>query len=57
MQDTDPDLPWLVEICPASTLKQLGLYRPYRLGTSPAERERRQNARAAIPAAIVEAGR
>jgi hypothetical protein len=30
MQDVAEDRPWLLEICPASTLKQAGLYRPYK---------------------------
>jgi hypothetical protein len=30
MQPPRPDVPWLVEICPASTLKNLDLYIPYK---------------------------
>ena len=30
MQAAASDKPWMLEICPASTLKQLGLYRPYK---------------------------
>jgi hypothetical protein len=30
MQTAASDKPWVLEICPASTLKQLGLYRPYK---------------------------
>jgi hypothetical protein len=30
MQRAEPDRPWLLEICPASTLKRLGLYVPYK---------------------------
>ncbi len=30
MQKTAADKPWLIEVCPASTLKDLGLYTPYK---------------------------
>jgi hypothetical protein len=30
MQPPRPSVPWLVEICPASTLKKLDLYFPYK---------------------------
>lgn len=30
MQPARPDSPWLLEICPASSLKRAGLYRPYK---------------------------
>lgn len=30
MQRTSPGRPWLLEICPASTLKRMGLYQPYK---------------------------
>jgi hypothetical protein len=32
MQRADPGVPWLVEICPASTLKNDGVYVPYKGG-------------------------
>ncbi|UCG34229.1 MAG: hypothetical protein JSU68_06250 [Phycisphaerales bacterium] len=42
MQQAKPDRPWLLEICPASTLKSLGMYAPYkgRIGACRAGRER-----------------
>lgn len=30
MQRMSPSQPWLLEICPASTLKEMGLYQPYK---------------------------
>jgi hypothetical protein len=30
MQPPHPDRPWLIEVCPASTLKRLNRYRPYK---------------------------
>lgn len=30
MQNADPDKPWIAEICPACTLKEMGLYQPYK---------------------------
>ncbi|MBC7085113.1 MAG: hypothetical protein H5T43_01920 [Methanomethylovorans sp.] len=30
MQPLSPDVPWIVEICPASTLKKEGIYLPYK---------------------------
>jgi hypothetical protein len=32
MQEAEEDKPWLLEICPASTLKRGGLYAPYKGG-------------------------
>jgi hypothetical protein len=43
MQEPSPRRPWLVEVCPASTLRQLGLRRPYKGRGS-----ERRRARAAI---------
>lgn len=42
MQPPRPGLPWLLEVCPASTLKRAGLYRSYkgRSGEHRAARER-----------------
>jgi hypothetical protein len=34
MQSMRPDRPWVLEVCPASTLKHEGLYRPYKGNTS-----------------------
>ena len=33
MQTPEPDKPWVLEICPASTLKRLNLYRTYKKNT------------------------
>ncbi|MBP2031120.1 hypothetical protein J2755_002068 [Methanohalophilus levihalophilus] len=30
MQNPDPNKPWIAEICPACTLKEMGLYQPYK---------------------------
>jgi hypothetical protein len=43
MQKTAADRPWILEICPASTLKQAGLYMPYKGRT-----EEHRTARASI---------
>jgi hypothetical protein len=51
MQRPQPDRPWLIEICPASTLKQLYLYTPYK-GRQP----QHQAARASIVRAIRQIG-
>jgi hypothetical protein len=40
MQDPEPGKPRLVEICPASTLKRLGLYKPYKNNTDEQESAR-----------------
>ena len=42
MQTLRPDRPWLLEICPASTLKRMGLYRPYKGKTRPHRAMRRE---------------
>jgi hypothetical protein len=39
MQPPDPDAIWLLEICPASTLKQMKLYRPYKGANLAKERD------------------
>lgn len=41
MQEYAPDRAWIVEACPASTLKSLGLYRPYK-GTDRSHRAHRR---------------
>lgn len=41
MQAPDPGKPWLLEVCPASTLKRTGLYQPYK-GRDPARRAARR---------------
>jgi hypothetical protein len=51
MQPALPDRAWLLEVCPAGTLKQRGLYIPYK-GSAPA----RQDARARILAALEACG-
>lgn len=51
MQPLRPAVPWLLEVCPASTLKRAGLYRPYK-GSGP----ERWAARAEILAALGAAG-
>lgn len=40
MQPLQPDKPWLLEICPASTLKQMGLYRRFPRYKLPGEESR-----------------
>jgi hypothetical protein len=42
MQSALPDRPWILEICPASTLKQKGLYQPYK-GRSEEHRQAREH--------------
>jgi hypothetical protein len=48
MQPVRADRAWLMEICPASTLKRARLYRPYKGGHTPSERAQRAVARARI---------
>ena len=45
--EAKPDLPWLLEICPASTLKRLGLREPYK-----GRKQGRQQARERIVEAL-----
>lgn len=49
VESPDPSRAWLAETCPASVLKFLGLYRPYK-GPTPAARQMRRD----IIAALVE---
>jgi len=48
MQSPHDDQPWLIEICPASTLKRLDLYLPYK-GKSDQQRASRTTILAALP--------
>lgn len=41
MQPTEPGKPWLLEICPASTLKRIEIYAPYK-GVSPQQAANRR---------------
>lgn len=49
MQPPAPNRAWLLEICPAATLKQMGLYQPYK-GAAPGRRETRARILAALEA-------
>jgi uncharacterized protein DUF429 len=49
VEQADPDRAWIAETCPASVLKFLGLYRPYKGKAPPARKMRRE-----ILAALVE---
>jgi hypothetical protein len=49
MQPPAPDRAWLLEICPAATLKQMGLYRSYK-GVAPGRRESREHILTALEA-------
>ena len=42
MQAPEPDKPWILETCPASTLKRLNLYKTYKKNT-PEQREARSH--------------
>lgn len=42
MQPAKPGRPWLLEVCPASTLKQEGLYQPYKGKTRQHRAQRRR---------------
>lgn len=51
VQEARPGVPWLVEVCPAATLKAQGLYRPYK-----GRGKEREVARAAILEALEKRG-
>ena len=40
MQQPKPKVPWLIEVCPASTLKKMALYSPYKCRDSACQKER-----------------
>lgn len=50
MQAPDPDLPWVMEVCPACTLKDRGLAEPYK-GRSADHREQRERILTEVAAA------
>ncbi len=56
MQSPHADQPWLIEICPASTLKRLDLYVPYK-GQSDQQRAARTTILAALPVRLSHATR
>ncbi len=51
MQEPDPGKPWIVEVCPASTLARVGLDAPYK-GRGRAEREARERILEELPPTV-----